>query len=233
VQIAKNVTRLSLDLSPSSLMESPLSALFSTVGLAYGLMLPVVLMQLLAILFIASLLRPGSSTRSVARATYCYLMMGVGILLMTTAALPTTASVLAGASYSPATYVALLVLFGAGGLVYLWHEQWAHTIDGASSAVPSLIFFYVFKIAGILATLLAALSVILTLILGGGSDSGWWVLPLSIFFYGLILSWCTRAERAPRSLFRSNPLMAGMSMANAARSAATGAVKKKAPKRKR
>lgn len=198
-----------------------LTAIFSIRGLFYGLILPILIVELLALVLIPSLLRTGAKPKATMEALYCYLMLGVGVLLMTIGALPTVYSVLAGITYTSETYIALLLVFASGGAVFLWHDNHVRTIDSASQAVPAALYFYLFKIIGRLLTLLAAISLSLNIILGETTLPGWWITPLVILLYGLLLSWCTREEERRPSIFRSTPV-------------ATKPAKRKAPlKRKR
>ncbi len=178
------------------MIDQPLATVFGTVGVVYGLIVPLVLVVLFAFFFIASLLSPNARPVKIAQAVYCYLMMGFGILLMTIAALPTVTSVLAGTSYASATYVGLLVVFAAGGCIFLWHDNWAQALDANSRLVPSLIFLYTIKTIGSLTALLSALSIILTMVLGG-AEAGWWIMPVTLLLYGFVLYMSTQGEKGP------------------------------------
>lgn len=141
---------------------------------------------------------PGAKARNTAQAMYCTIMMSIGVLLMTISAIPTVTSVLAGESYASETYLGLLIVFAAGGSIFLWHDHWIRTLDPASRLVPSLIFLFTVKTIGTLITLLAGLSVILTLTLGG-AEYGWWIMPLTLFLYGAVLFISTGSVRSPTS----------------------------------
>ena len=184
------------------MFSSPLSTLFGSVGLTYGLLFPFFLLQLLSLLFIASLIHSGAKAKGVAAALYCYLVMSGGVLLMTLAALPTIASVFSGRTFSPATYVGLLFVFGIGGLLYLTHETQTQKIDFASRAVPSLIFFYGIKLIGMAVIVLSGISLILTFTTGA-NQMGWWIMPFTTFLYGLFLLWATRSETVHSGFFQS------------------------------
>ena len=189
----------------TAMLENPLATMFGTVGVVYGLVVPLVFVTIFAVFLITSQLKPGVKARSVAQATYCHIMMGVGLLLMTIAAIPTVASVLGGISYSGSTYFSLLVLFAIGGALYLRHDQWVHSIDSASKLIPALIYLYTIKSIGMLIVTLSGLSIVLTFILGN-TESDWWVMPLTALLYGLLLSWCTRSEKSPTPFFQSLPM---------------------------
>ncbi|MFA7681422.1 MAG: hypothetical protein WCX61_00125 [Candidatus Peribacteraceae bacterium] len=205
--------------------------MFSTVGLIYGIVVPIVLILLFGAFLVISLLRPGTKARTVAQATYCTLMMGMGLLLMTVAALPTVASVFAGVSYAGPTYLALLVIFVGGGVLFLWHDHWLRALEPASALIPSIIYLYTVKSVGMLAAILSGLSVILTLILGSAEEQ-WWAMPLTAFLYGLLLMWCTRSERSPTPLFNSKPMHTRPVSVKTAVSPAKKSVVKKTVRRK-
>ena len=142
------------------------------------------------------MLNPGARPSSVVQSIYCHLMIGAGVLLMTIAAIPTVSSVLAGISYSSATYLGLLVLFAAGGAIFLRHDGWARSLDSASNAVPSLIYIFTIKTIGVLTAVFSGLSIILTLMLGG-AEEGWWVTPLTLLLYGFVLFISTKPDDSP------------------------------------
>jgi len=205
------------------MIENPLVAMFGAVGIVYGLIVPLAFVLLFAVFAIASSASPGAKPRVVAQAAYCALMMGVGLLLMTIATLPTVASVISGMSYSGSTYIGLLALFLGGGGMYLFHDRWMQSLDSTSKLIPSLLFLFTVKSIGMLAALLSGLSIVLTLILGE-PETEWWVMPVTVFLYGILLLWCTRAERSPKPLFQCKTV--------AKPRVAPVAVKKAAPKRK-
>ncbi|MCF7844693.1 MAG: hypothetical protein K9M03_02600 [Kiritimatiellales bacterium] len=180
------------------MIENPLSTVFGSVGVVYGLIMPLVLILLFALFLIASSLSPGAKARGTAQAMYCTVMMAMGVLLMTIAAIPTVTSVLAGESYASETYLGLLIVFAAGGSLFLWHDHWIRTLDPASRLVPSLIFLFTIKTIGTLTALLSGLSIVLTLTLGG-AEYDWWVMPLTLFLYGAVLFISTGSVRSPAS----------------------------------
>ena len=178
------------------MVEQPLATVFGSVGVVYGRLVAIVLSMLFSFFLIASLVSSNANPSRVAQAIFCFVMMGIGILLMTVAALPTVTSVLAGTSYASATYVGLLIVFATGGCIFLWHDHWVHSLDSGSRLVPSLIFIYTVKVIGSLTGLLAGLSIVLTIILGG-AEEGWWIMPVTLLLYGFVLYMSTRDEKAP------------------------------------
>ncbi len=171
-----------------------------TIGLLYALILPILLLQLLAFLFIPSILTAGARSLSVGKAIYSFLMQGLGIIMMSMGALPSLFSVLSSqvvgaAAFSTNTYLGLLIVFAVGGLIFLMHEHLARTIDEPSRAIPYAIYFFTFKIIGFVATLFGCLTLLLSMLFGVASITpGWWIMPVIILVYGLILSYCTRLD---------------------------------------
>ncbi|MBI3331769.1 hypothetical protein HYZ99_02305 [Candidatus Peregrinibacteria bacterium] len=172
------------------------SSLFGVVGVFYGLLLPLVILHIITLLFIPSVvLGGGGKVMSVGKAIYCYLLQAVGILLMTLGGLPAIYGVLARQPYESTTYLALLIVFASGGLTFLWHDHMARGIEGGARAVPHAIYLFTFKVMGYIMTLLSAMSLLLTLLLGTQAPTvDWWVMPTILLLYGLLLSWCTRSE---------------------------------------
>lgn len=177
-------------------------------GSAYMLVLvPLGVVLLLGILFIPSMLTAGAKARSVAKALYCYLMQGVGIILMSIGVLPTLYSVFGGVGFSGNSYLSLLVVFGAGGAFYLWHEQMAHTLDLPSRAVPAAIYSTSLLIIGKMLALVSVLSLALSFLLREGGAEGWWVHAVTMLLYGLALEWLSHAS-TPDNGFQSMPVNA-------------------------
>ncbi len=178
------------------------------------LLFPLAVMFALAIALIPCLLSPGIRVGSVVKALYCYLLQTVGVAMMTAGALPAVYGVLekfgtGGERFSAEMYLALLILFSVGGVVFLWHEQTAERIDDASRRVPALLFWYTFKIIGALLIFVGVLSVIFTILLTQPLAGSWWITPVVILLYGLLLSWCTK-NPATSKAFRMMPIHAGL-----------------------
>lgn len=183
------------------------SSLFGVVGVFYGLLLPVALLLIITLMFIPSVvLGGGGKVMQVGKAIYCYLLQAVGIMLMTLGGLPAIYGVLARQPYESSTYLALLIVFATGGLTFLWHDHLARTVDGASRAVPHAIYLYTFKVLGYIMMVLSAVSIVLTLLLGSDIPAAdWWVMPLMLLLYGILLSWCTRFDQKGLKTFQSMP----------------------------
>jgi len=147
---------------------------------------------LLSLVLTPSLLRGGVKVRATAEALYCFLMLGVGVLLMTIGAIPTLYSVLAGIAFDGEEYIALLAVFAIGGGIFLWYDAAIRSIEHSSKSVPSALYHYLFKILGRLIVLFASLSLGLNVILKNTDAADWWAMPVVMIAYGLIVCWCTR-----------------------------------------
>ena len=102
-------------------------------------------------------------------------------------------------------YLAFLILFAFGGITFLWHETMAQSIDDASRKVVAAIFWFSFKLMGYLLMLFGVLSLFLTMLLSPvGLAPAWWVTPVLVFLFGLLLSWCTRDELNGSPRFQSS-----------------------------
>jgi hypothetical protein len=187
---------------------TPLSYLFSPTGIVYAILVPVMLLQLCALIMLPGLLKPGTKPMDVGRATYCYLAQSVGVLLLTAGGLPILYSLLASEPLNGNMWTGLLLIFAVGGLLFLTHDTHTKAIDAASRAMPAAIFFFTWKLLGLLITLFTAVSFVLRLILlGGDPDPRWWVLHIVFLMYGLILSWFTHLPSEVRMFsFSSSPV---------------------------
>lgn len=205
--------------------DSPLITIFGFIGTFYGLVIPLLIILSLTLLYIASLYNAGAKPRAVGEAIYCYLLHAVSVLLMTIGALPTVYSVFAGIAYTGRTYVALLLVFACGGLLFLLQDQAVRSLESASKAVVESVYMLTLKIIGNLLTLLSALSILLSIILGD-YESGWWVTPFVLLLYGMLLSWTTRNEN-DKTVFHTAPMTVTAQATKPSKSKSTSKKKKK------
>ncbi|TSC57630.1 MAG: hypothetical protein Greene041619_1058 [Candidatus Peregrinibacteria bacterium Greene0416_19] len=181
--------------------------LFHPAGMLTIGLIPVAVLQVFALIFLPSLLAPGSKPAETGRAIYCYLMQTLGILLMSASGMPTVYAVLTGTQLSGNVYLALLMVFLAGGLTFLLHEHKALLVEPASRTVPHAIYWYTWKSIGYVVAVSAALSLLLTmLLLSPDLPFQWWVLPSILLLYGLLLSWCTRSTGEDAAHFNRAPM---------------------------
>ncbi|MDD5623568.1 MAG: hypothetical protein PHI23_02575, partial [Candidatus Peribacteraceae bacterium] len=66
-------------------------------------------------------------------------------------------------------------------------------MESASRAVPQAVFVAIVKTIGHLITVLTALSLVVAFALGN-TTAGWWVMPVILLLYGLLLLWCTKSD---------------------------------------
>ena len=182
-------------------------------------LVPFFAMLALAIALIPCMHSPGARMGSSVKALYCYIFQSIGVAMMTAGALPAIHGVLlkfsTGAErYSAETYLWLLLLFTVGGIDFLWHEQVAERIDDASRRLPALLFWYTFKMIGNLLVLVGALAFLFTMLQTRPLSGAWWITPVIIFLYGILVSWCTRTP-ATTTAFRLLPIHNGMKHAPA------------------
>lgn len=156
------------------------------------ILVPLGLVQLVAFLFIPSILAAPKKPRSIAEAIFCCLMQGFGVFLMTIGSLPTVYSVLAGDSYASGVYFGLLLVFAAGGCIFLWSDHRIVSIDPEARAVPCAIVLISFRIIGQILLALAVVSIVLS-VTTGSQTTGWWLMPVLMGLYGGLIAWCTKS----------------------------------------
>ena len=187
------------------MIENPLTTIFGFIGSFYGLVVPLFVLFFLAILFLTSMIVPGAKPKEVGQAIYTYIMHGTSVLLMTIGAIPTVFSVFAGVAYTGRTYIALLLTFACGGLLFLMQDQEIRNLHSASKAIPEALYITTLKVIGNLLALLSTLSIFLSIVLMS-FQPGWWVVPFVLLLYGLLLSWCTRGVKE-WDLFKSMQIL--------------------------
>lgn len=182
------------------------TAMFQSVGIFSGFMLPIAVLVLFIILVIPGLSRAGTNPMSLALAAYGFLAEALGIILMTAGGLPAVYAVVAHQTLASNTYLSLLILFIAGGITYLWHDAMLRKVDPVSKAIPESLFFYAWKFIGLVVTLFAVLSFILDALAGSTMHrEGWWIVYIVMLLYGLLLSWFTLKPTPPRVIHRPVP----------------------------
>jgi hypothetical protein len=159
--------------------------------LAEGLV-GVLLIMLFTLLMLPSVLKPGTRTEDVAKASYGYIAQTIGLFLMTVSGLPAFYAALGWASYSSGAYAGLLSIFAVGGILFLWQDSVIRRIDPASRLLPKIIFTHVWKLIGLIAVLTAGLSATFFLFTNTNPlTPGWWVMYAGLFLYGVLVSWLT------------------------------------------
>lgn len=168
-----------------------LTSMFQSVGLSYGPTIPLVVLAVFVLLALPAIFRPSVRAEAIGYAAYCHLAQMMGILLMTAGALPSLYAVFAQQPLAEITYLGLLIVFAAGGGLFLWHDARLRAVDPASKAIPAALFLMTWKFVGLLVTVFAALSFALRLMFAAERMPDWWVMHLVMLLYGLVLSWFT------------------------------------------
>lgn len=183
------------------------SSLFQTQFLVSASLVTFFMVVFFTLLLLPSILRAGTSVEQTAQAAYGYIIQTIGIFLMTMSGLPAFYAAIGSQAFSSGMYSALLAVFAVGGILFLWQDGAMRKIDYASRMLPHLIFFYVWKLIGVLAMLAAGLSAVFFLLTSTALPAnGWWMSYLGLFAYGAIVSWLT-FERPIRKSFSSAPMM--------------------------
>lgn len=169
-----------------------LTSMFEAIGLSYGLSLPLIVLILFSFLALPAVFRPSARAESIGFAAYCYLAQMFGVLLMTAGALPALYAVFANQPLPEATYIALLLVFGMGGLIFLWNDAQLRHVDAVSKAIPGTLFYITWKFIGLLVTVFAILSLGMRVMAAPvEGDVFWWVPHLIMLLYGLVIGWFT------------------------------------------
>lgn len=211
------------------MFPSSLDALFQNIGVPYGMLLPVGVVSLLALVALAGMIR-GGNPWEIAYATYCYFAEAIGIILITTGSLPVLLAVLTGQLLNNETYVGLLFVFAVGGILFLWHDAALRSIDASSKAVPGALFFFSWKLIGLLLASFALLSLILSVVIETVQLQSA-VMHVTVLAYGVALSWFTQVNGRARPSVTTRTLMVPQMPAMALKSKKP--VAKAAPKKKK
>ncbi len=181
-------------------MSLPLPSIGGILGLVDGLAIAFGVTGLLALLLLPSLMIPGAKPAETTKALYRYMLQGIGAVFMTLSGLPALFGVITNRALPANGYLALLLIFIFGGLIYLWNESHMEKLDEASRLVPSLIFRYAFKFISFFSLLAAVTSIVSTMLFSSWPyPDYWWGSPVVFLCYGLFLGWCTHVPKATKS----------------------------------
>ncbi len=179
------------------MFPSSLDSFFQNINLPYGMSLPIAALALIALFAVPGMLRGGHAWHTAA-AAYHYLAQSLGVILLTAGGVPVVQAVLSGQEIENVSYIALLFVFAIGGLLLLWNDGKLRHIDAASKAVAGALFFYTWKLIGLLVTIFSALSLLLSIVLGAlgaGTDTMVSMTHVTMLVYGLLLSWFTSGPK--------------------------------------
>jgi hypothetical protein len=194
------------------MFPSSLDGVFQNVNLPYGAALPVGVVALLALVALAGIVRGGNAWE-IAYATYCHFAQAVGVILMVTGAVPVLLAVLSGQLLGNDTYVGLLFVFALGGMLFLWHDLKLRGIDAASKAVPGALFFFTWKLIGLMVGSYALLTLAMTTVVylsvpGAAFPVQNAVVHVTMLALGLGLGWFTQVKRGGRPSVTTRTLIA-------------------------
>ncbi|HLD64057.1 MAG TPA: hypothetical protein VI913_04150 [Candidatus Peribacteraceae bacterium] len=143
-----------------------------------------------------------------ARAVFSYLMMLVAVILMSTAAIVTAlAAMTASALNDPAVHLVLLLLFAAGGILFLWVDQSVRHMDKYITRIPSLLYDFTLRIVCYVAIVFSILY--LLLMSAFIQTEGWWKVPGVILLYSCLVVWLLLTGEETPNRFRLLPRRAG------------------------
>lgn len=180
---------------------------FGAAGLFYAIIIPLVFVQVMALVFIPSMMSNGAKALHVGKAIFCYALQGLGIVLMSISGLPAVYSVLVGAPLMGNLYLGLLVIFSIGGFLFLRYEHRASMIDDASRLVPYALYFYTVKFVGAVLIIGSLLSLTFSMLtLGELLTADFWIVPVLFLLYGILLSACTKWPRLHPANFQNNTM---------------------------
>jgi len=219
------------------MFPSSLDGVFQNINLPYGALLPVGVVALLSLVALAGIVRGGNAW-DIAYATYCYFAQAVGVILMVTGSVPVLLAVLSGQLLGNDTYIGLLFVFALGGILFLWHDVTLRGIDSASKAVPGALFFFAWKLVGLMVSAYALLTLVMTTVVylsmpGTTFPVQHGIVHITMLTFGLGLGWFTqvghgfRPSVTTRTLSPMVPAMALKAKKPVAKTAA------KAPKKKK
>lgn len=194
------------------MFPSSLDGVFQNVNLPYGTALPAGVIALLALVALAGIVRGGNAWE-IAYATYCYFAQAVGITLMVTGSVPVVLAVLSSQLLGNDTYVGLLFVFALGGMLFLWHDVKLRGIDASSKAVPGALFFFTWKLIGLMVGAYALLTLAMTTVVylsmpGTAFPVQNAMVHVTMLALGLGLGWFTQVHRGARPSVTTRTLVA-------------------------
>jgi hypothetical protein len=140
------------------------------------------------VLMIPSLMVPGARPEKVAKAVTCYLLKTVGIILLAGSAVQLVyAGMLKNFPGFPAMTSLLLILVLGIGLITHMSVILKANVDDASEMVPRLVFFHSLEVLGVVISLIAGLSLVISFMMMSGQISGW-EMQATMLLLGVILT---------------------------------------------
>lgn len=190
------------------MFPSNLDSYFYNVALPYGAWLPVGVLCILSLVALAGIMRGGNAW-NVAYATYCYLAESIGIMLIAAGSLPVLHAVMTQGLFEGSSYASLLLIFAAGGILFLWHDAKLRQIDAAAKAVPEAIFYFSWKLIGLLLASFALLSLILSIMIDT-IQLQTAAIHVTVLVFGVALGWFTKVPMSAKPSVTTRTLMSPM-----------------------
>jgi|GEM_PF-1396332 len=139
------------------------------------------------LILIPGLMVPGAKAEKITKATTCYLIKTIGMLLVGVSVIQILYGFMTlNLPEFPSLFAVLLVLVIGLGLIVHMSRVIHETVDDASETVPRLVFSHTLEVVGILITVVAGLSMILTFILRQNLDG--WEMPATMLLVGILLA---------------------------------------------
>ncbi len=165
--------------------------------LAYAGIFTLAVMVLYLLLLIPALIPNRAKPEEVGKALFCYLVEAIGVAIMSVSGLTAMISVFAGLSVARFSYLMLLIIFAAGGILFLRYDVRLRDIDPEAKVIPTLLYRNSVKMVGITVVLLGAFAILSLLFFKPvGIAQRWWVNPVAMIVYGTFLVWSVRKRRA-------------------------------------
>ncbi len=163
----------------------------------YAVLFALVVMSVYVLVLITALLADHAEPEDVGKAVFYVVMQFFGAALMTMSGLAAVIGVFARVDFPPFTYVAFLIVFGLGGIVFLRSEHRLRALDPASKVIPALLYRFTLKLIGMASAFLGGFSLLSYLLFPPLTVAPrWWVNPLVILLYGMFLAWSVRKPHA-------------------------------------
>lgn len=184
------------------MFPSSLDGVFQNINLPYGTFLPLGIIVLLSLVTLAGIVRGGNAW-DIAYATYCYVAQAIGIILIVTGSVPVLLAVLSGQLLSNDTYLGLLFVFALGGILFLWHDATLRGLDPVAKAVPGALFFFTWKLVGLMVSAYALLTLVMTTVVtlstpGSAFPIQHGIVHITMLLFGLGLGWFTQVQSPAR-----------------------------------
>lgn len=164
-----------------------LNELLQFMGAIYGFAKPIIVIELLMFIVVGQAMSTKASTQDLGRAVLCYLLEGLGVFLMMIGAMPTVMAAIGPHSFTPDLYLALMIVFATGGVLFLWVDQHLRTMPADATAIPGMIYNALIKTIGYLFIVFSAITIAMAIASESTRTEGWWVVPMVTLLFGIVI----------------------------------------------